>query len=225
MFVSPCSLRSTQCAALIALATAAGIMRMDVAEARSTATRSSSLDQVGATETAHRVGENRTHFQFALDAVAPWVALFRVAAHLVAECPPRVVAPIPPAASPTSFPFPARLCCGPTARQHSYPFAVGPPAPTATSLPRADDAMASADSAARRTIVSRVAVVSFSSFSARQTRPGTPGPRLAGMYSSPSSALRGEPDAPRPPFVSAETLCLRSRIAAVAPASPFTDPT
>ena len=192
MFVSPCSLRSTQCAALIALATAAGIMRVEVAEARSSDARTTKTETNRAAHVAFPRSTQTARFQIAFDAVAPWLALFQVAAQLTAESSAGIAAPLPSTAPAATLPFPPLLCCGPTARQHSYPFAIGPPARDAGSSTRADDTSVSLDSAARRIAVSRVAVVSFSSLTARLTRLGTPGPKLAGMFSSPSSALRGE---------------------------------
>lgn len=199
MFVSPCSLRSTQCAALIALAAAAGIMRVEVAEARSSASRTMKPEARLAARVELPQSAPSARFQVALDAVAPWFALFQIAAQLPAELPAEIAAPRPSTAPTAPFPFPARLRCGLTARQHSYPFAVGPPAHGSASSTRADDTSLSTDSAARRIAVSRVVAVSLSSFSARQTRLGTPGPKLAGMFSSPSFALRGDPVALRLP--------------------------
>jgi len=211
MFASPCSLRSTQCAALIALATAAGIMRVEVAEARVSASRANQSDEHAYSQIERHLPVSAARFQVAFDAVAPWLALFQVAAHSVAECPAEVSAPRPSAGSPPRVPLPTRLGCGPTARQHSYPFAVGPPTCGATSPARADDTSVSPDSAARRIAISRVAVVTLSSFSARLTRLGTPGPKLAGTFSSPSLAPRGEPVALRLPSAASAAFGLPSR--------------
>jgi len=199
MFVSPCSLRSAQCAALIALATAAGIMRVEVVEARSSASRTTKPEANRATRVELPRLAPTARFHVAFDAVAPWLALFHVAAQLAAESPAETPPPHPAAASPAPLPFPPRLRGGPTARQHSYPYAVGPPAHGIASPTRADDTLRSTDSAARRIAVSRVVDVSLSSFLARWTRRETPGPKLAGTFSSPSSALRGEPVALRLP--------------------------
>lgn len=211
MFVSPCTLRSTQCAALIALATAAGIMRVEVAEARSSDSRTTKPETNLASRLELPRSPQTARFEVTFDAVAPWLALFQVAAQHPAESPAGIAAPQTSAASAAPLPFPPRLCCGPTARQHSYPFAVGPPAYDTTHATRADDTSVSPDSTARRIVVSRVAAVSLSSFSARLTRLGTPGPTLAGTFSSPSSALRGEPVALRLSFAVSSAFGLPSR--------------
>lgn len=193
MFISPCSLRSTQCAALIALATAAGIARVEVAEARGESSRSTKPETNLATRVeVPRFGQTAP-FQVAFDAIAPWLAFLQIAALGVADGESEVSAPLPAVTRATPLPFPSRLRCGPTARQHAYPFAVGPPPDVTQPTSRADDTSVSADSAARRTAVSRVVAVSLLSLSARLTRLGIPGPTLAGTFSSPSSALRGEP--------------------------------
>lgn len=223
MFVSPCTLRSTQCAALIALATVAGIMRVEVAEARSSDARTTKPETNRVARLELPRSTPTTRFQVAFDAVAPWLALFQVAAQLTAESPAEIAAPRPSTAPAAPLPFPPRLRGGPTARQHSYPFAVGPPPLGTTSPTRADDTSVSPDSTARRIAVSRVDVVSLSSFSARLTRLGTPGPKLAGTFSSPSFALRGEPVALRLPSAVPAALglpCPRPAARPV-PTSPF----
>lgn len=211
MFVSPCCLRSTQCAALIALATAAGIMRVELAEARPSASRSTNPEGNLTSRLELPRSLPVTRFEIAFEAVAPWLAVFQVAAQFVGERPAEMATPLPVTAPATPLPFPTRLHSGPAARPHSYPFAVGPPAHGTTSFARADDTSLSPDSTARSFAVSRVVVVSLLSFSARLTRLGTPGPKLAGTFSSPSFALRGEPVALRLPSAASAAFGLPSR--------------
>ncbi len=173
MFASPCSLRSTQCAALIALATAAGIMRVEVAEARSSDSRTTKPETNLATRIELPRSAQTARFEVAFDAVAPWLALFQVAAQLSAESPAAIAAPLSSTAPAAPLPFPPRLCCGPTARQHSYPFAVGPPARDHAFQPLAAGTYVPGDSAARGLLVrlvSRVAPLDEGSSLARATR-------------------------------------------------------
>ncbi len=201
MFVSPCSLRSTQCAALIALAAAAGIMRVEVAEARSSDSRTTQPDTNRAARAEFPRSAPTARFQLAFDAVAPWLALFQAAAQLPAEAPAAVAAPRPSTAPAAPLPFPPRLCCGPTARQHSYPFAVGPPAPSVTPSPRAAGMFVPGNSAAPGSVfttVSRVAHPDEVSSPARLARLISPSHALAGSATKHPFALCGE--LPRPPF-------------------------
>jgi hypothetical protein len=81
-----------------------------------------------------------------------------------------------------------------SARQHFYPYAVGPPARgIVSSLPRVDRTQVPSDSPARRMFVLRVAAVDSLFSAARITRPRGPGPQLAGPIFAPSFALRGQP--------------------------------
>ncbi len=198
MFASPCSLRSTQCAALIALATAAGILRMDLANAASPAPRQATVESAFWASSDDSQPAPGLRFQLAFDAVAPWLALYHLTAQTVAEGSATLSAPLAPIAAGDQAPWPSSHLPRPTARQHSYPFAVGPPASKHSALLRADDTPVSPDSTARWSVSARVGGGVFCFFSARLTRQESPGPELASRLSAPSSALRGEPGALRP---------------------------
>ena len=160
MFTSPCSLRSTQCAALIALAAAAGIMRMDAEETEPFADRTTRSDETISTGTERPPEGPATRFQVAFNAEAPWLALFHIAADSFAECPAEISPPRPSsAASGAAFPSPLGRGCGPTAQQHSYPFAVGPPARETTHQPLAAGTCVPGDSAARGLFVRKASRV------------------------------------------------------------------
>src|SRR5688572_21697870 len=81
MFPCACSLRSTQCAALIALAAAAGIMRIEPGRTQG-APRSEPEPQRLISQLDAGVS-NSIHFQIAA-AAAPWVQLVQVAAEWIA---------------------------------------------------------------------------------------------------------------------------------------------
>ena len=141
MFPSACSLRSTQCAALIALATAAGISRFDAPAENNP---SQDLNAPGATTTV-TVSVANTYFRF-VQAFAPWLKLFgfeseqhgqtaEVAAigpdcakdHARAEVTRTTLPACREFASASPVQSLTSLALGPSARQHSFPFAVGPP--------------------------------------------------------------------------------------------------
>ncbi|MBI4625824.1 MAG: hypothetical protein HY736_21710 [Verrucomicrobia bacterium] len=201
MFSSPCSLRSTQCAALIALAAAAGISRFEPAPANPAMPRSAaSAPDSAAVPSASGV-------QFYAAAMAAFAPQFRGArvtgnsardrmagdSHLEwsAFAPAEARPPAAPAATaPLVFPAPAAPAL--SVRQHSYPYAAGPPPGGIHSKLRAAGTEVPGDSSARRSQVSRIAPVSFL-LRARPQRATDRGPGSARSNFPPSSALRGEP--------------------------------
>src|SRR5688572_8098764 len=125
MFPCACSLRSTQCAALIALAAAAGIMRIEPARTQGTP-RSEPEPQRAISPLDASVSNQMGHFQF-VAAAAPWVHLFQIASEWVAAAEVRAPFSLsPPLAERELLAFDFRTI-GPSAREHSFPYAVGPP--------------------------------------------------------------------------------------------------
>lgn len=213
MFVSPCTLRSAQCAALIALATVAGIARTETP-----APTTPSDDTSTAVAQSHRAASSLHHdFVFARAWSRPWlqpvatIALWLFSGgddhtvELIASTP---TAPAPdqadcseasdaspllcflPLAAAGSFqrePSPA-LCTLP----YVIPFASGPPAPHANHTHRADVTWGLSDVTAFRKFISPVVPSSFS-IVARLACREFAGHSLAAPFFHPSSALRGEP--------------------------------
>src|SRR5678816_3303170 len=84
MLVSPCSLRSAQCAALIALAAAAGIGRVEKESVAASPSRTAAASQpmdVHTTWVARQI-------QIARNALAPWLQFFTGTIILEASKPP-----------------------------------------------------------------------------------------------------------------------------------------
>ena len=197
MFFSPCSLRSTQCATLIALAAAAGISRTGPAPEKPTAPH----PVVGAQTFAAIAAISRA--QFYLAAMQTLAPSFRVSCATFdferddatgystldlptlasAETSPPVA---PPEESPLIFRSPAAPAL--SARQHSYPYAVGPPRRGIAQSLRVADTAVPGDSSTRRSQVSRIARVFIAVPSALLTRLTDSGPKLAESIFSPNSA-------------------------------------
>lgn len=203
MFPSACSLRSTQCAALIALATAAGISRFEPAAAEthsgSTAVARESATSLAAVRTAY--------FQF-VQAFAPWLRAFERLASIDSgsaqrSSPLSSATPAAPDANGPFVPLPsiaaatvartAAPLLSPSPRQHSFPYAVGPPAWNPHASVRADRTFVLGDSPARPTFSPRPRIARlFRSVSvARLARPEFAGAQVARLI-SPSSAAIGE---------------------------------
>ena len=192
MFPCACSLRSTQCAALIALAAAAGIMRIEPAQTN--AARNPMIAEELARSTASVPGRFTSTFEAPANAYAPWLQWIQVAKQMAAyAASPDVTLPVFPPESAKRRPCVSSAAPPPSARQHAYPFAIGPPRRGATWTPRADDTDVSGDSAVRRRLISGFAAASLQ-FSARLSCNRIPVPTLAGLISEPSFAPRGEPD-------------------------------
>lgn len=218
MFSCGCSLRSTQCAALIALATAAGIVRMDSARAAVAPATDTYKPATVDARMEHRIEPSR--YQLALQVLAPWLRVFGISIQTNAAASPVLVAAAlpatksaaehgshhfaPPAASPapsmavdTEVECPnvfAWVAAAPTARHHAIPFAVGPPVTeTHSSNLRAIGTAVSGDLIARWMSVSSIAVSFVSIADAPVWGVKSAGLSMAGSNFLPSSALRGEP--------------------------------
>lgn len=165
MFPCACSLRSTQCAALIALATAAGISRFEAPAASAAVAPTRNV----ATIESNVLRGRAVVFYHVLRTLAPW--LNRDAAIQCAATPtsqsaafsghgtalPQGAVPIASngllpcfAGFPVSQPAPAEsLLLGPSSRRHSLPFAVGPPGIGNPAIERVVVTLVTGDSAAR----------------------------------------------------------------------------
>jgi len=168
MFSCPCSLRSTQCAALIALAAVAGIPRFEPAPARAadpapTPTSTPRLEISAALPRAHRFS-----FPSLLDLPSrAWgrgapAAFFSALDERTLTPTPVVLQPSsewPPAPPAAEAPgnFFTRATPAPTVRQHAHPFAVGPPRRETIPNLRAIGTAVPGDSLARWKLSSRIA--------------------------------------------------------------------
>ena len=206
MFSSPCSLRSSTCATLIALAAAAGISRFEPAPAKPTvgvAAIVSMLATVAKTPQTHAYPVSLAACAHA----APMAQMTLAAsdaetlAPFAAESPAAGWSPVPSAIE-SEISFFDWVGAVPTARQHSYPYAVGPPRHGISNPLRVAGTAVLGDSSTRRSQVSRIARVSVSVPCAPLMRLTDSGPKLAESFSLPSSAVRacrehagsGEPD-------------------------------
>ncbi len=226
MFVSPCTLRSTQCAALIALAAVAGIARVEKPQGTSPAEDQASPSKQSRAESSphdRRVGYH------APQAMSPWlhpvatVALWFLSGEDLRAASDLRTAPKSHAMSDLDLAFPSptvlpahsvrRAPAWPlspphaafSARDHLIPFAVGPPSRGPHSSLRAVGTAVPGDDTVRSSSVSSFSFFAFRPV-ARLACPEFSGPILVGLSFAPSSALRGEPvrlSAPaqlRPPF-------------------------
>ena len=214
MFSSVCSLRSAQCAALIALATVAGIARFE--------SSSPSQPNAGPSSPASSLAapRHRTHLDPCV-LLAHVIRLYRdvfLAPSLPCSTPderPARAANLPPQAlAPGAAPtpgWPANLAASPRAfarpadfasdavRSHRFPFAVGPPAQPTPPPHRADGTSVRPNVSARCPCAPSIVIVRLFPV-ARPARRRFSGPPLAARQLLPSFALRGEP-APLPPPV------------------------
>jgi hypothetical protein len=198
MFSCACSLRSTQCAALIALAAVAGLARFEPAQApvesdATSVTRISEADSISASRYFTALAS------FVFNALQPRRS---AETHLVLSANAGTERPASVALALRELPlavatesqspihFAELVALRPSARKHQFPFAVGPPAGAATLvILRADRTHVPGDSTARRMSGSRVA-------------------RFCAAKTSRSSALRGYPDLPSR---SAQAAAVRAR--------------
>jgi hypothetical protein len=209
MFPCACSLRSTQCAALIALAAAAGISRLGPTKALPV-TEAGDARVVFAEQPA--VAQRTAAFyQVALQAFAPWLRLFAPSSVSATTsdtagsgmsatrghpgngsvCALLALSGISnERATSAVVYFPATVLM-PSARSHSFPYAVGPPAREHANTRRVVGTEVPGDSAARVELVEDFAVVYFVLPPMRARHPSD---RFAGSIQEPSSALRGEPE-------------------------------
>lgn len=222
MFRSACSLRSTQCAALIALATAAGISRFEPGSNASTASTHAERDTSVRVATIRTLALRAAYFQFALQTIAPWLRFDSPALATLDAATPHAMpstgtavaqstdsATVPtalPAAEPYAFPvFPVPAL---SAREHAFPFAVGPPRSEVVPNLRAPSTFVPCDSTARQVPVppvSRIAPALSATPSpvARLARQEFAGPRaarpFARTFAPPSGASSPRlPASPRP---------------------------
>jgi hypothetical protein len=219
MFPSVCSLRSAQCAALIALAAAAGISRFEPAE-------SAPVESTNSTPSVTRTTPSRPAHTFRTALLQLFGRVFHcdvltlsalVGAPSPQELSPsNVVSPnvTPPAARHVeSFPPPLTFAPADTrpafprppafsplsVRLHVIPFAVGPPAYETAANPPAACTHVLGDSSACRPSVSRIAPLSVRFVVAPSARLRRPALTLAGPLSAPSLTLRGGPSPLRLP--------------------------
>lgn len=191
MFGSPCSLRSTQCAVLIALAAAAGIVRVEQTPARAEAQPrpAPSASSLRLEPVSRRAA---VHVEAAIEAFAPWLKLLGMVAPLQAAAAAETLSEgrRPDAAAVTVVLREDFVPC-PAARAHAFPYAVGPPRVAITLPLRAGDTRVSGDFTACRLSVPGIAPF-LTGFHASTGRDGA----AAEVRASPSSelifALRGE---------------------------------
>lgn len=212
VFPCACSLRSTQCAALIALATAAGIARIEpvrAAEPRTVPEASRTPSNASGSLTTMTA-----IFCLSTSQPAPWIDPVALAmwclssarddAALDTETNSGLVFSVNDAGRNSGLSVPAHRSQAiafvfginaPSALRHQFPYAIGPPARANQTPLRADGMFVPGDSAARRT--SRVAA-SIAVSSARAARRWVSGAEKADpiFFPLPSMALRGEPESP-----------------------------
>ena len=211
MFVSPCTLRSTQCAALIALAAAAGIARVEATGANKPSEEGSRNISLLSLRSATKTNA----FELAANVSAPW--LNRVAAFAVwclggkvpdSSClsyaraesndgPAPAVAVL--AHNGTSTAVPPAQAALPRHSSHLiplgrvpyfFPFAVGPPFRSCHLPPNAVGTYVPGDSTANGCSVPKVAAPDEDSSDARLARLSGPGHALAGPAFFPGSACQ-----------------------------------
>ena len=168
MFSCACSLRSTQCAALIALAAAAGLSRFAPASTQGTANEPAATAAASATLRATKRASD--WWSAASLTLAPTTGMkTEICGRPISSStvptlfPPEMRVPVASAATSPVGVFP-RSVAPSTARNHFHPYAAGPP-------PRGI----------------------HPNLSVRALRVPDPGPRSAGSDVSPGSALCGEP--------------------------------
>jgi hypothetical protein len=219
MFLSACSLRSTQCAALIALAAAAGISRFEHEPAASMTNDSGAAPPQSTT--ARAIFSDQRSLTFASvrwfqSAAETLIAIFaperaraatqnNVSANSPVDSPApspflagdSSLAPPPPAIGGTVifFPEPAPAV---TEHDHVWPYAVGPPrhGTNRQKILRVASTAVPCDSTPRRMSASTVSRIAFSPFEfvARDSRALSVGPVSAAPHVSPGFVLRDEPE-------------------------------
>jgi hypothetical protein len=221
MFPSACSIRSAQCAALIALAAVAGISRFESSTPPETAptSKNPSLTGTSTRGSSHALRVfffrqiNRlftTTFEPPNARLSPAIQTHRSRTSAVHSQSPAAISSLIPVPETRVliacfvFARPVNLTSD-AVREHRFPFAVGPP-PFAATLPhRADGTPVPMDVSARWSLFAPFVpdpVIPV----ARLARPEVSGHLLAAPDFFPSSALRGEPAPPlahlgfRPPL-------------------------
>ena len=214
MFPSVCSIRSAQCAALIALAAVVGLSRFEP-------TSQPEPDTAG-TSSGTRSVPRHPSFSRAFGLLAHAIGLYRevfvrpafISSPPADESTARALARPPlgcssadPIVSVRRADFPVDACAfshpqdlrSSAVRPHRFPFAVGPPSPHVTPPHRAAGTSVPKDVTARCPMVTLVVPLSLSPV-ARVACCQLVGQRLAALKFPPSFALRGEP-APFPTSV------------------------
>ena len=214
MFSSVCSIRSAQCAALIALAAVVGLSRFEP-------TSQPEPDTAGASSVTRSVPRHPS-FSHAFGLLAHAIGLYReafirpafISTRPADESTARSLSRSPLGCSSADpivsvrradFPVDAFAFSHPpdresaAVRQHRFPFAVGPPSPHVTPPHRAAGTSVPKDVTARWPMGSPVVPFSFPPV-ARLACCQFAGQRLAALKFPPSFALRGEP-APFPTSV------------------------
>jgi hypothetical protein len=194
MLPCACSLRSTQCAALIALAAVAGLARIERVDVPTDRVQASAQSVIGNTGEASRFFQAFAKFVFG--AFAPAKSLSPAADQYVDSADPLTAEPwrVPShLASLVATESQALLFLQflpPNSRSHKLPWAVGPPAGGVTLINlRVDGTAVPCDSTTRQVIVSRIARISPEAKMAS-------GPCEPGIDRRPSPALRGTPGFP-----------------------------
>lgn len=235
---SACSLRSAHCAALIALAAAAGLARVEWESFAPSTDRGAELTNAApAASVAPKRAPDDEAFagEWAASVRAGWMRLSAMSRALASSG--RGAESVGGAGSPGIAPSPRDVVAArravspeipkffegspgmPTARAHSFPFAVGPPFRGAGCANlRAADTQVPDDSAARSGFLQRVVRVCV--FPARETRTAGPSASPVKPHLSPSFALRGEPGSAIATFTAADHFA-RCRRLRVGTASPF----
>ena len=206
MFPCACSLRSTQCAALIALAAAAGIMRIEPVPAP---VAEPAIPQPISQNADLGNREQPTEFRAAVEIFRLQI---RRVLEQIADCDALETCGTLSGLSAVRRPGSLHLVSPeaiPSARQHSFPFAIGPPEPPATLNARADDTEVSRDPAARRTVNFQVAVCLFPPFAALLQRDPVRTTELVDLAFDPSFGLRVEPESVQPRLSSISPAALR----------------
>ncbi len=207
MFSCACSLRSTQCALLIALAAAAGISRIEVVPIASKTPNESEAHHAATDHTGSRALSHcpaLEAFTRPLD-IKHAVSVRPASVGATAGRHKNPATTAAPGSQPGAFDESCRLAepkviiartisepvvlCF-DVRTHSLPFAIGPPPHGAISILCANDARISDDSTAVHISIVRVVAIS----GARHLRFASPSPKLAGLTFNPSFVLRGEPE-------------------------------
>lgn len=199
MFRSPCSLRSSTCATLIALAAAAGISRFEPAQVKPAGPLTAVISMLASASKqpqAHTYpvslaacGETADNGRNAISLAHAETA--SAAADLAggADGPPL---PATAEAEVVCFDW---IGAAPTAQKHSYPYAVGPPEEETKKPLRAAGNALLGDSSARRSPFARIAPVFISKSLALVARHSDLGGSLAESNFSADSVLRGESEA------------------------------
>jgi hypothetical protein len=161
MFGSPCSIRSAQCATLIALAAAAGISRFEPPVPE----QARSLRREPRVSAAHI--DLLRHYLISIRAVAHQMSTTPTATRLTfndgsAVSLTMVAVPTsPPIETPPVINFPPVVVRHPLRQAHAFPYAVGPPRHGESSYVRASCTEVHGDSRAAQIGLNRALIFSF----------------------------------------------------------------